>query len=63
MAGLSKQNQEMKSQVGDQKVRSISEIMSAEPPTFTDYYCYTFLIQNKASSSGDYCSNAGSSLS
>ena len=35
MAGLSKQNQEMKSQVGDQKVSSISEIMGAEPPTFS----------------------------
>ena len=52
MSGLSNQNQKTESQLGGKKVRSILEILKAEPPTFLEIQLF----------SGGYCNNAESNL-
>ena len=53
MSGLSNQNQKMEEQLGGKKVRRISEILKAEPSTFSGT-SILFL--------GGYCNNAESNL-
>ena len=64
MSGLSKQNQKMERQLGGKKVRSILEILKAEPPTFSGKSILDNeeIIQNQYIFSGGYCNNAESNL-